>query len=116
MQVTTLRAVSAGSPDHVSSQDLPFDDPLTKTRVLITAADTLTWQLLASVLIPGFTINRICRLSQLMLRRYTSMHSTRRNWATTAAGLSSIPVIVHPIDQMVDWLMDSTCRRYYSDK
>lgn len=35
---------------------------------------------------------------------------------TTAAGLGCIPFIVHPIDNGVDWLMDSTLRKYVFDE
>lgn len=97
-------------------QTLPDDESRKKTRILITAADTLTWQLLASVLVPGFTINRLCMLSSLVLRRYTAMATGRRNWTTTAVGLASIPVIVSPIDRSVDWLMDKTVRKYYDNR
>lgn len=105
--------LTASCPYPVSPQDLPIQDPRRKTRIIITAGDTLIWQLLASVLIPGFTINRICFASNILLRRYTTMHCTRRNIVTTAAGLSSIPLIVRPIDHLVDWFMDSTCRKIY---
>lgn len=42
-------------------------------HVSITAVDTLIWQALASVIIPGFTINRLCALSAAILRRYIAL-------------------------------------------
>ena len=62
--------------------------------------DTLLWQGLASVVIPGLIINRLCAASRFLLNR----HATRvlsqqfRRWASTGVGLASIPVIIHPID------------------
>ncbi|KAK6032200.1 hypothetical protein OSTOST_01624, partial [Ostertagia ostertagi] len=38
-----------------------------RTKVAIAAGDTFLWQALASVAIPGFTINRICHFSAAIL-------------------------------------------------
>jgi len=86
----------------------------TKTKML-TGADVLIWQTLASVAIPGFTINRICALSAILLRR-SPFKSAAQKWITTGVGLSSIPFIVKPIDHFVDYLMDNTYRRYISGR
>jgi len=78
--------------------------------------DTVIWQGLASVAIPGFTINRICYLSNLLLR-YTVMRSVpvaTRKWTVTAVGLSAIPFIIHPIDRAVDLLLNKTVRQWTS--
>ena len=62
--------------------------------------DTLLWQGLASVVIPGLIINWLCAASRFLLNR----HATRvlsqqfRRWASTGVGLASIPVIIHLID------------------
>ena len=40
------------------SKSLPASDPAHDTKVAVAAFDTLLWQALASVMIPGFTINR----------------------------------------------------------
>lgn len=80
---------------------------------MIAAGDTLLWQLLASVVIPGFTINRICSLSLHVLKRHTSLSLKRSKWTTTAIGLLSIPFIIKPIDHSVDWMMDRTLRKLY---
>lgn len=82
-------------------------------KVLIETGDALLWQTLASVVIPGFTINRICALSQRVLsRNIPKMPLTVRNWLTVALGLASIPVIVRPIDKAVTIMMDSTYRKW----
>lgn len=63
--------------------------------------DTLIWQGLASVVIPGLVINRTCALTRLLLnqvfRKQLSMGV--RKWAVTGVGLAAIPVIIHPIDR-----------------
>ncbi len=75
--------------------------------------DTLLWQGLASVAIPGFTINRICWAFGGVLRKTTSLPSPVRKWTTTAVGLGAIPFIIKPIDRSVDFMMNKTVRRYY---
>ncbi|XP_013791081.1 mitochondrial fission process protein 1-like [Limulus polyphemus] len=76
------------------------------------ASDTLIWQSLASVIIPGFTINRVCATSLFFLRKMTSLPPATRKWTTTALGLGCIPFIVKPIDNFVDYLMDKTFRHW----
>ena len=39
---------------------LAADDPAAGKRVMLTAVDTMLWQTMASVLVPGLTINRVC--------------------------------------------------------
>jgi mitochondrial fission process protein 1 len=75
--------------------------------------DTVLWQGLASVAIPGFTINRLCWISNGFLRRaFTSLPAPARKWTVTAIGLSAIPLIIHPIDHLVDYMMDNTLRKF----
>lgn len=89
----------------------------------------------ASVVIPGFTINRVVRNSRVPRHRtipFSHSHCTGkqvaastfaaqrmipnspvlRRWAPTAIGLSVIPLIIHPIDHLVDTAMDSTTRKW----
>ncbi|EGW10806.1 mitochondrial fission process protein 1 [Cricetulus griseus] len=83
------------------------------TRVALAVVDTFVWQSLASVAIPGFTINRLCAASLYGLRTMTRWPLTVRKWTTTTLGLLAIPVIVHPIDRSVDFLLDSSLRKLY---
>jgi mitochondrial fission process protein 1 len=93
--------------------------------------DTLVWQLLASVLIPGATINGIVRIAKFAVHSLTTTNhknnttTTRpssssamlfffHKWTPTTIGLLSIPLIVHPIDQAVDYFMDETIRPYFN--
>ena len=81
--------------------------------VAVAYADTLIWQSFASVIIPGFTINRICRLTGIVLAYSTKLSSPVRKWSTVAIGLGCIPLIIHPIDRSVDYLMDKSVRELY---
>ncbi|KAH0515709.1 Mitochondrial fission process protein 1 [Microtus ochrogaster] len=83
------------------------------TRVTLAVVDTFVWQSLASVAIPGFTINRLCAASLYVLGSMTRWPLTVRKWTTTTLGLLAIPVIVHPIDRSVDFLLDSSLRKLY---
>lgn len=67
----------------------------------VAVIDTFVWQALASVAIPGFTINRLCAASLYIMGRVTRWPLPARKWATTAIGLSAIPVIITPIDRQV---------------
>lgn len=84
-----------------------------RSRVGWAVVDTLIWQGLASVAIPGFTINRICTFTGVLLKRGVSWPGPARKWVTTAVGLLSIPIIIKPIDKSVDFLMENTLRRWY---
>ncbi|NWT02048.1 MTFP1 protein, partial [Mionectes macconnelli] len=83
------------------------------TRVGVAVVDTFVWQGLASVAIPGFTINRLCAASLALLGTLTRWPLPLRRWATTALGLAAIPLIITPIDRSVDFLMDSSLRKLY---
>ena len=102
----------------------------------IEAVDTLLWQGLASVAIPGLTINLIVRTAGKAVRgnpreRAAAAHRTQDSLSWPAAvelgplaraglrflptmcGLGSIPFIVHPIDTFVDFVLDNSYRPYF---
>lgn len=81
------------------SQQTHAQDPSRARRVGVAVADTFVWQSLASVAIPGFTINRLCAASLALLASLTRWPLPVRKWATTALGLAAIPVIITPIDR-----------------
>ncbi|XP_009461002.1 PREDICTED: mitochondrial fission process protein 1 [Nipponia nippon] len=88
-------------------------DPAQATRVGVAVVDTFVWQSLASVAIPGVTINRLCAASLALLGALTRWPLPLRRWTTTALGLAAIPIIITPIDRTVDFLMDSSLRKLY---
>ncbi|VDM46000.1 unnamed protein product [Toxocara canis] len=79
----------------------------------LTAVDTLLWQSFASVIVPGFTINRLCALTSKILSVTTHLPAPVRKWTTTAIGLGAIPFIVKPIDTAVELGMDMSIRKCY---
>merc|ERR1719318_1327909 len=71
-------------------------------EVAVAAVDTLLWQAFASVIVPGFLINRICAASLVGLARtIPGVAENARKWMVTGIGLGVIPFIVHPIDSGV---------------
>ena len=92
-------------------------DPRLRTlHVASTAIDTLVWQSLASVLIPGVVIHKIVDVScDVLAGKYPALplknvpHSVRR-WGPTGVGLATIPLVIHPLDNFVHFLMDLTLR------
>merc|ERR1711894_445932 len=105
--------VLAGTNDKASkAKKLLGDSEGALSKIGAAAFDTLLWQALASVIIPGFTINRICAGSLLgMAKVIPQVAEVKREWATTLIGLGVIPFIVHPIDTGVHVLMDNTTRK-----
>ncbi|KAJ8312458.1 hypothetical protein KUTeg_009831 [Tegillarca granosa] len=87
-----------------------------KKKVTWSVCDTLIWQGLASVAIPGFTINRICFFTGVFLKKASKLPGSTRKWTTTIVGLSCIPLIIKPIDRSVDFFMENTFRKYFEPK
>ncbi|NXY82278.1 MTFP1 protein, partial [Alcedo cyanopectus] len=98
---------------HKGRKAATVSDPDQATRVGVAVVDTFIWQSLASVAIPGFTINRLCAASLALLGALTHWPLPLRRWTTTALGLATIPLIITPIDRTVDFLMDSSIRKLY---
>ncbi|OXU24931.1 hypothetical protein TSAR_015953 [Trichomalopsis sarcophagae] len=80
-------------------------------RLLLSTSDTLLWQGFASVIIPGLTINRLCATIRY-LQTKSSRPMLRSPWISTIIGLASIPVIIHPIDVLVEDSMNATYRKW----
>ena len=83
---------------------------ITTLRMAESAVDTLVWQSLASVIIPGLTIHKCVDLAQSAISRITPTQSPLRRWGPTAIGLATIPVIIHPLDNAVHFMLDVTIR------
>ena len=79
-------------------------------RMGFAALDTMIWQTLASVAIPGLVINRLVWATRKSLAGATKPHSFPVRWAPTVVGLLAVPFIVHPIDTGVHWAMDRSIR------
>uniref|UniRef100_A0A7S2MFK8 Mitochondrial fission process protein 1 n=1 Tax=Helicotheca tamesis TaxID=374047 RepID=A0A7S2MFK8_9STRA len=81
-----------------------------EAQIAIATFDTLLWQSLASVMIPGATINLLVKASRLTVSRTIILPTMLSKWAPTGVGLGSIPFIVHPIDTAVDYALDNSVR------
>lgn len=78
---------------------------------LVAAGDTVLWQMFASVIVPGITINRLCWGVSKAITASKITHPAAR-WIPTAVGLASIPLIIHPIDEIIHKGMDESYRKY----
>ncbi|GAB1602101.1 Hypothetical predicted protein, partial [Argonauta hians] len=108
-------AADANHKGERAAQKSDQSSSATKKR-LIAMADTVVWQGLASVAIPGFTINRLCAGTNYLLKKSSSLPVNVRRWSTTFVGLGCIPFIVKPIDHSVDYMMNSSVRKMYVAK
>jgi fission process protein 1 len=104
--------------DAASSGHAAYDkasavsSPTAKTDAVVSTVDTLIWQSLASVAIPGAIINAIVKASRFAVAKSPmALPTLISTWLPTAVGLGSVPLIIHPIDGAVDLLMDSTYRK-----
>eukprot|EP00041_Stephanoeca_diplocostata_P006450 m.85867 g.85867 ORF g.85867 m.85867 type:complete len:205 (+) comp16367_c0_seq1:310-924(+) len=78
------------------------------SEVLHTTVETLVWQGLASVLLPGLVINRVVWTTGRMVTRYAqALPSPVKTMTPTVTGLATIPVIIKPIDKSVDYFMET---------
>ncbi|KAJ1460380.1 mitochondrial fission process protein 1 [Pelagophyceae sp. CCMP2097] len=75
----------------------------------VAGLDALVWQCFASVALPGFVINRVVSFAGFAVNKITELPLARR-FAPTAVGLLSIPLIIQPIDHLVDRAMDDVYR------
>lgn len=83
-------------------------------RVAVAAADAFTWQLLASIIIPHFALNRIYWGTNAVLN-FGKVSRVTRCYLTTFIGLGAIPFIVRPIDYFTEEVMNMSFRRVYDN-
>ncbi|EFO82464.1 CRE-MTP-18 protein [Caenorhabditis remanei] len=115
--VVAFGYVAADSIDKgfIESQKTHVNTTEKTKKVAIATVDTVLWQTFASVLIPGFTINRFCFSTNMLLQKSTKLPTTVRKWTVTTLGLATIPFIVHPIDTFVEETMNKTARKVYNE-
>lgn len=81
-------------------------------EVMKITIDTFTWQLFASVMLPGALIHEITMRAKVALDSEEETQSTTmRTWAPTVIGLLCIPLIIGPIDLAVTEALELTLRR-----
>lgn len=94
------------------SRNNKYDVRSQEKRAAIAMFDTLLWQSLASVAIPGGVINSIVRATRFAAARTVGLPLVVTKWAPTVMGLGSIPFIVKPIDHCVDFALDNSTRKF----
>merc|ERR1712032_1720212 len=77
---------------------------------LVAGADALIWQTIASVALPGFTINRFVTLAEIGCEAQAEAGSFVAEYFPTILGLSMIPIICKPLDELADYGLDATLR------
>ena len=103
-------AVTSGRGAYESAKQA--QKPTATAESIVSTADTLIWQSLASVCIPGLAINQIVKASRFAVARSPAgVPVAVTTWLPTTMGLGSIPLIIHPIDYFVDVLMDNSFRK-----
>ena len=79
------------------------------------AVDTMLWQSFASVIIPGFVIHKIVDFTTAGTKKIQKIPPPLKRWAPTALGILAIPLIIHPIDHFVDYIMDRSLRPFFAN-
>jgi fission process protein 1 len=129
----TIKAYAAANAELADGVVRP-DVNVTTLAALLAAercADTVVWQLLASVFVPGFTIHTVVGAVHAGLVPLEALPSVQAAVAAVAAtvgttqdaamavvdksvptalGLAAIPFIVHPIDNAIHALLNVTLR------
>ncbi|CAG9815148.1 unnamed protein product [Phaedon cochleariae] len=110
--VATLYVLADTTDKSIKSYEANLNEKNHLYKVAFTTSDTLTWQLLASVAIPGYTINRVCAASNYFLKKSEKLPKNARKWVVTGIGLFAIPFIIKPIDEFVDYALDNSLRKF----
>ena len=78
--------------------------------------DCLIWQTLASVMVPGFVIHKVVKVTKWATVKSGMLAKlgARSQFIPVAAGLAAIPFIVKPIDHGTDVFMDYTYRKIFA--
>ncbi len=88
-----------------------------RSTIIRIGTDALLWQTLASVLIPGKVIQIITSSAVHVFQSDTkivkSLSKSVRTWSPTVIGLTTIPFIIHPIDNAVDYLFEHSIRKWW---
>jgi fission process protein 1 len=127
---TNSNSVSISS-NGISKSNINSNSNTVWHDTIYATADTLLWQTLASVVMPGATINLVVKASRYAVHRYRSapllllllpgtaavaVAVAAKKWLPTVIGIGSIPLIVQPIDRTVDYMLDNSTRHWWNNK
>lgn len=94
----------------VDALEKPAEDGgILANPALVAASDALIWQVIASVALPGFTINRFVTLTEIGCEAQAQSNVVAE-YFPTALGLAMIPLICKPLDELADIGLDNTLR------
>jgi hypothetical protein len=83
---------------------------------LLISFDTALWHMLASRILPGWTIGLVLQGSRkLFTLVLPGRFIVYTPYISAIVTLCSIPIFIKPIDQMADFILNNTCRRLYSN-
>jgi len=80
------------------------------------SAETMTWQMLASVFWPGSIIRVVVNMSDTMLATKLTENEQFAHVLATLFGLMAIPMIIKPIDTTVDKVMETSISKVIHGK
>jgi mitochondrial fission process protein 1 len=80
------------------------------------SAETMTWQMLASVFWPGSIIRVVVNMSDNMLVAKLTENEQFAHVLATLFGLMAIPMIIKPIDNTVDKVMETSISKVIHGK
>mgnify|MGYP001609649464 CR=1 FL=1 len=71
--------------------------------------DLFLWHMGASIIFPAIFINRFVHYTSIFFKKTTIPF---RKFLPTLFALSLIPFIIHPLDDLTDYIMDNSYRKY----
>lgn len=111
--------------NELKKQNLSNDQIIKQTA--INFCDKAVWHTFASMVLPAVTVHAVVkysgktlnygfnRSSYMTTKHITSIGKYSRI-GSVFMGLISIPIIIHPLDHLTDYLMDNTIRKFYNEK
>ena len=89
-------------------------DPTNTKQLAICTSDHLLWHSFASMIFPAATIHTAVKFSGKFLNKFNLKTYPRvLKWGPTGFGLAIIPFIIHPLDDLTDYLMNNSVRKFY---
>jgi mitochondrial fission process protein 1 len=83
--------------------------------LIISTTDCFIWNSIASVCAPAITIHTVVKyakkgISAVKVFKKVAIISA---YGPTVVGLGSIPLIIHPIDHLADFVLDNSFRKIF---
>jgi fission process protein 1 len=89
-----------------------YEEGALTSCALIEGLDALIWQLAASVALPGFTIHQVVAITVTLLESFERAGGAY-DVVPTLVGLAAIPMIVEPLDELAEVLMEAGPRKLW---